>query len=124
MTVRRFNGWQREVVITGLLDTGDISNGRCGVVSKTIARRLHKAVKLADPLRDDELTEIIERFRVADDVETVNGVLKDLYEWGDRDKRLHVTTEENPLFYDLAYAVSRLVREQQKREKHVQHEDV
>ena len=89
LTMRR--EWKRTVRFRDLLS--DDSSAETAVrVGKQIAERVAKAIPETDKLRDDELTEIIER--LSDDVEDcedLNEVLSDLYDWGDTGKRLFVS---------------------------------
>lgn len=89
MTRRR--DWLRTVKFRDLL-SDDSSDETAVRVGKLIAARVANAVPETDKLRDDELTEIIERLgEDVDDCGDLNEALSDLYDWGDSGKRLFVS---------------------------------
>lgn len=81
--------WKRKVAFRDLLsDDGSAANAIR--VGKLIAARVALAVPEDDPLRDDELTELIQGFRQVVDCDELNDCLNDLYDWGDHNNRLWV----------------------------------
>ena len=86
---RLFKKWDRTVKFRELLsdDTNDLRAQRVGL---EISRRVDIAIPEDDKLRDDDLTEIIERFQEVVNCDDLNDCLEDLYDWGDRDRRLFV----------------------------------
>ena len=79
--------WDRVVRARGLL-TGDDSNENAVYVGKKLAEKVAVAIPENDPLRDEELTDILERLNEVVDCDDFNSVLYDLYDWGDVKKRL------------------------------------
>lgn len=80
--------WKRTVRFRELLDGGD-SPEEAKSVGRLIAGRVSAAIPESDVLRDDELSFIIARLQddVAD-VDDLNGLLEELYDWGDLRHRL------------------------------------
>jgi hypothetical protein len=81
--------WDRKVKFRDLL-SDDTSDENAVRVGKGIAKRVSGAVPEGDRFRDDDLTDIIERLNEVEDCDELNDCLSDLYDWGDRGKRLFV----------------------------------
>lgn len=81
------NHWARKVVVNGLI-TGDDSEENAIRVGKELAAAVGKAMPQTDPLRDEELEDILERLNEVVDCGDLNYVLSDLYDWADHGKRL------------------------------------
>lgn len=81
--------WERTVAFRDLL-SNDGSDENSVRVGKEIAKRVSVAIPENNPLMDDDLQEIIERFEDVRDCDELNDCLSDLYDWGDYGKRLFV----------------------------------
>lgn len=81
------NQWARKVALNGLI-TGDDSEEHAISIGKELAAAVDKAIPKTDPLRDEELDDILERMQEVVDCDDFNYALRDLYDWADQGKRL------------------------------------